>query len=388
MDSAQKSKNIGLLLAAQGELISPGIIEFTTRNNWNLINLSHFYGRPPNNIKLDGVITTYLSNNAQVRHLHSQNIPMVRIGIFEEPEGIFNATIVDDWEEKGAIAAEYFHDLKHLHVGYYTMKPLDNMIELFSSFKKQSDSRGMTTHSFHSDLQQIAKEKRINAIQTMPLIQEEFSKWLSTLPRPVGILCSTAAIADRQSRWAHLAGTRIPDEVSFLSAAYHPLTSQCAVVQLSSINIDFQDKLLVAFDTLRELIKHVPSEPRVIKLKPRTLFQRQSSRSQTQEEAYVHQALEFMSKNLYQDLAVPDIANNLGVSRRTLEKAFKNTLGIGINREFQRRRLHKACELLSQSKLNISEISSLMDFNSPTDFCRKFKQFHQKTPLEYRNSFS
>jgi len=95
-------------------------------------------------------------------------------------------------------------------------------------------------------------------------------------------------------------------------------------------------------------------------------------------------ALRYMWDNIDRDLAVTDIATHVGVSRRTLERAFKAELGRGINQEFQRRRLKRACQLLALTDWQVGRIAAGLQFSSQRYFCQAFKTAFGLTPSQYR----
>ncbi|MDX1682619.1 MAG: helix-turn-helix domain-containing protein, partial [Phycisphaeraceae bacterium] len=95
-------------------------------------------------------------------------------------------------------------------------------------------------------------------------------------------------------------------------------------------------------------------------------------------------ALAFMWDHIGDDVSVEDIVEEVGVSRRKLERAFAQELGRGIWEEYSARRLEKARELLVMTDQPIAEVAEAMGFSSQSHFGRAFKKGFEMTPRQCR----
>lgn len=73
-----------------------------------------------------------------------------------------------------------------------------------------------------------------------------------------------------------------------------------------------------------------------------------------------------------------------GLSRSRFEHIFKEVTGLPPYRYQLKARLSKACYLLKNTQLTVSEISNITGFDDPLYFSRIFKKFHGCSPTEYR----
>ena len=63
---------------------------------------------------------------------------------------------------------------------------------------------------------------------------------------------------------------------------------------------------------------------------------------------------------------------------------FKEETGVTINRYVREVRMNKAKELLENTNMKISAISSEVGFSSSTYFCRSFREFYGVSPESCR----
>jgi AraC family transcriptional activator of pobA len=81
-------------------------------------------------------------------------------------------------------------------------------------------------------------------------------------------------------------------------------------------------------------------------------------------------------------------AEKLFVSPHYLNDMLKNLTGLTTQQHIQNQLLEKAKELLSTTKLSVSEIAYQLGFEYPQSFSKVFKNKTNQTPLEFRQSFN
>lgn len=88
----------------------------------------------------------------------------------------------------------------------------------------------------------------------------------------------------------------------------------------------------------------------------------------------------------YQDLKLTDIANRLSQSVSTICHEFKKHTGISIMQYKIQKQLDEAKNLLILSDMNISQIASLVGFNSTSYFTKMYKNYYGVSPKEYKKN--
>lgn len=82
---------------------------------------------------------------------------------------------------------------------------------------------------------------------------------------------------------------------------------------------------------------------------------------------------------------IKDIASELGMTRRTLERRLKANVGFSPQQLFDINRIQQARNLMCRSKLSLSGIAMHCGFFDQAHFSHAFKKITRETPLLYRN---
>ena len=100
--------------------------------------------------------------------------------------------------------------------------------------------------------------------------------------------------------------------------------------------------------------------------------------------------LEHLNKFIEEHLDVPEldvnaIASEMAVSRASLYNKVKAITGLGVAQYVESIKMRKACALLTDTQMGISEIADTLGFGSSRYFSSRFKQVTGLNPLSYRN---
>lgn len=96
---------------------------------------------------------------------------------------------------------------------------------------------------------------------------------------------------------------------------------------------------------------------------------------------------QFIEENISNsDASVGDMAAAAAMSRSGLQRKLKQTMGISPLDLLHEARIKHACQLLSHTDKNISEVAYACGFTDPKYFSRCFRQSTGYTPSEYKNA--
>ncbi|MER8587046.1 GlxA family transcriptional regulator [Mesorhizobium sp. M1338] len=150
-----------------------------------------------------------------------------------------------------------------------------------------------------------------------------------------------------------------------------------------------------AFDMMVELVKHHCGESVAVGVaelavagRVRTGGERQRLpllRRHGRLNPTVVKLIELMQRNLAAPLTMTDLAAAAGLSRRQVERLFRNDIGRSPCRYFRELRLEHAKLLLAHSAMPVLEIAVSCGFVSASHFSRCFREAHQLAPHEARN---
>jgi AraC-like DNA-binding protein len=100
----------------------------------------------------------------------------------------------------------------------------------------------------------------------------------------------------------------------------------------------------------------------------------------------IERARQHIWSHSHRQLNVTEVAETLGVSRRTLERAFTAAGLPGVLDEITRCRLNRAERLLRETRLPVQHIVSLAGFGTAEQMRLQFHARHHRSPAQYRKS--
>jgi LacI family transcriptional regulator len=107
------------------------------------------------------------------------------------------------------------------------------------------------------------------------------------------------------------------------------------------------------------------------------------------EDKAVAEAVNFIRRHSRQIIQVDDVAQAVGLSRRTLEQHFRKTLNHSVHEEIKYTRVNLMANMLIGTNLSVSQIAKLLGYPHTThNISRYFKQQKGMSPLEYRRKFA
>jgi transcriptional regulator GlxA family with amidase domain len=98
----------------------------------------------------------------------------------------------------------------------------------------------------------------------------------------------------------------------------------------------------------------------------------------------VVQAQDILRSRYAEAFNITNLAHELGVSVRSLNRRFKNATGLSPGIYLQQQRLNTARDLLRTSNLSIAEVANAAGYGDSDYFCRRFRDAMKQTPSAYR----
>jgi LacI family transcriptional regulator len=154
---------------------------------------------------------------------------------------------------------------------------------------------------------------------------------------------------------------------------------------ISSIDLDARR---VGYEAARILEQKMAGKKakETIVIPPSQVVVRQSTDLMAIEDADVVQAIRFIRNYACAGITVPRVAEEVGLSRRALERRFIRHLGRSPKAEIMRIRIERARMLLTQTDMFRENIAQICGFTFPAYFSRVFHSIVGMTPNAYRRS--
>ena len=103
---------------------------------------------------------------------------------------------------------------------------------------------------------------------------------------------------------------------------------------------------------------------------------------------YRHQlipdCIQYLRDNYSKKVTIEELSNNFFLSKSYLSSLFKKATGSGVVEYLQHIRIERACELLTNTTLSITEISTQVGYTDYRFFNKSFKKITGVTAHEYR----
>ncbi|MFT2010686.1 GlxA family transcriptional regulator [Pontibacter sp. 13R65] len=102
----------------------------------------------------------------------------------------------------------------------------------------------------------------------------------------------------------------------------------------------------------------------------------------------VKQAQEFMEQHYQERITVDELADMIGVGRRSFERRFKKATGNTVVEYLQRVKIEAAKKQLESGRKTISEVMYDTCYSDTKAFRDVFRKYTGMTPIDYRNKYS
>lgn len=102
------------------------------------------------------------------------------------------------------------------------------------------------------------------------------------------------------------------------------------------------------------------------------------------QDKYVEQCKDYVAKNLYREIKIENLTEEIGLSRCYLSNKFSKATGMSISQYILKEKLNAAANLLKYSDAEIGTIATYLHFSSPSRFSQYFKKQYGETPMEFR----
>ena len=217
---------------------------------------------------------------------------------------------------------------------------------------------------------------------------EHLEAWLTSLPRPVGVMAVTDSRARHLLQVCRKPGLLVPEEVAIIGVDNDEVARFVSPVPLSSVEQATREMGHKAARLLHRMLSGFQLNDAPCVVPPVGVVARASSDYQAAKDPQVIQALHYIRKYACQGIKVEDVLSFVGRSRSTLERRFRAERGHSIHHEIHQARLARACELLRSTDGPIADVAAACGFPSVQYLYTVFKKHTGLTPVAYRQAAS
>lgn len=253
--------------------------------------------------------------------------------------------------------------------------------ELFQDFSQAVQSHGLSQPvRFGIDTESFTDPESSMAVR------QELVKWVLKQSMPIGLFIHEVETARYLTGICNQLGLRIPEDIGMLVYCSDQLTATSIKPMLSSIEMDHWEQGYQAAMLLDQLMqgRQVESETKLIT--EARVIQRDSTSAFITEDQLVANAMRYISENSSHAISPEDVAAELKISRRTLDRRFEMTVGKTVSQVITQKRMQYIKTILEESDMTMSRIAEFLHFSSPSQFTQFFKKHAGVTPTIYRET--
>lgn len=310
----------------------------------------------------DGLITQAASAQ-QLRRLEQvRNLPVVNISSSIELERF--PSVVSDDRAIGRMGADYFDRKGYRHLAFFAPDNRRFAKLRHDGFAGRLAERRLTTLLIDSEARLL---RALRSIET---------------PAAVMACNDRAALAVIDA--AQQLGLKIPDQLAIMGVDNDDLVQSLAYPPLTTINTARERIGFEAAAKLERLMRGQNDGQRILRVPPQGVIERQSTEASAIDDADVVEAVRFIRASVGRAIGVEDVLAVVPLSRRQLERRFREALGRSILDEIQQRRIDRARQLLSDTELTLPQIATATGFSSASYFSVIFRKLVGVTPGQFR----
>ncbi len=353
--------------AAYGRRIIDGILDYSDRRRVWEFSANREGGLPevlPS--RIDGAIAE-IRTDEQYARAQSLGAPVVAITGVYRPGGL--ATVIADNPAVGQMGAGYLASLGFEHLAYFGAGDHFYIAQRREGFVDHCRELGVEPYIFHATAGAGGLER-----------------WLTDLPKPVAVMGAEDWSAVAVANACRDLGIAVPEQVAILGVDDDEHLCRMANPPLSSIDhgarrIGFEGAAL-----LEELMNGGPIPDSPVLVEPTNVVVRQSTDTLAISDPLVGRAVEFIRQNACTGIDVSNVVQQVRAARRTLEAAFRRTLGRTILQEINRVRVERAKDLLINTDMAMPDICERTGFSYPSRLSYVIKKDTGLSPRDFRRS--
>lgn len=212
------------------------------------------------------------------------------------------------------------------------------------------------------------------------------ARWLASLPKPLGVLAASDVLAVRIIEACRRSRLAVPDDVAVVGIGDDEVLCGLVTPGLTSVTHDRVRIGLEAAGMLDDAMRTGRLSSRVIAVPPAGIAVRRSSDVLAIDDADIRKALRVIQTRGCTELSAAEVATEVRVPRRQLDRKFQRILGRTIHDELQRTKVAEAKRLLAETDDKLLVISVRSGFSHAPQLCNVFKSVVGMSPMEYRRA--
>lgn len=322
----------------------------------------------------DAIIAQLTDVNIEL--LNDLNIPIIVQNYRDRNKAVSNLT--GDYFNTGVMAAKFFLNRGYRNFAFYGFKGAIWSRERADGYSHEIEKQGYKLAVLEND----NKDKEEWSYNHTVL-----GNWLQSLPKPVALFACDDHFALQISETCNVYNINVPDDIAILGVDNDDLLCNISDPSLSSIVLDVENGGYNAGKLLHQLITKEITEPFNIVVNPLIIERRKSTEKYAVSDKNIRTILNYIEKNYANHLSVEELVKQVPLSRRVLEKKFKEETGESLYQYIQNYRIDQFTRLLITTDYSLFEAALQSGFENYKNVSRIFRKYKSLSPAEYRKRY-
>jgi LacI family transcriptional regulator len=332
-----------------------------TRHFFDEIVPLHWHG--------DGLIVSYPQRSDLLAFIRRQAPRQPTVLVGRNQPGIVASQVMEDNLMAGRLAAQHFIERGHTQFAW-----LSAYKGLVSSDRYGGFSSALAESGFKCHALEYRQDR--TGLRDWRHRQAWLAKQLRALPRPLACYVLDDQLASETIEVCLANGWRVPEDFAVMGTGNIEIACECSHVPISSVDLAEEEIALKAAQLLDRLMRGRKQPPRQVVIAPRGVVIRPSTDFLAVASPLLRRAVDFVGANLRRPFSLEQVAESVGVSRRTLYSLFRRHLSRSPAEFVVQARLDRARQLVAASpNQTMANIAAQSGLGSPRTLTRLFIRY-------------
>jgi LacI family transcriptional regulator len=322
--------------------------------------------------EIDGVILR-TRDRSMMREALDRGIPTICLGEDNPPD---TCTVTNDDALSAVMAADHLLERNFRHFAYVGIEGY-----VWSDIRREAFARQVQKAGYETSVLEPARKTR--NVPRWDQVGHDLADWIPKLPKPIGIMCCYDVMARVVIDVCHDIQVPVPEKVAVIGVDNDEILCEISQPRLTSVAQDTQRIGFEAAEMLDRLMAGEENSGHIV-VPPNKVVTRGSTDTLAIEDPHVATALAFIRRRACDGIEAGDVVDQVPLSRRTIERRFREQIGRSILGEIHEIRLNRIKRFLSETDLKLDVIAIRCGFNHTPYMAAQFRQHFDMTPGEFR----
>ncbi len=332
-----------------------------TRHFFDEIVPQHWHG--------DGLIVSYPQRADLLAFIRRQAPRQPTVLVGRNQPGIVSGHVMEDNRSAGRLVARHFMERGHTQFAWFTA---------YSGLVSNDRYDGFSSALAEAGFKCRRLDYRSNRSTSGDWRHRQawLAQQLRALPRPLACYVLDDQLASETIEVCLANGWRVPEDIAVMGTGNIEIACECSHVPISSVDLAEEEIALTAAQLLDRLMRGRKQPERPIVIEPRGVVIRSSTDFLAVASPLLRRAVDYIGANLRRPFSLEQVAETVGVSRRTLYSLFRRHLSRSPAEFVVKARLDRARQLLAAAPdETIANIAAQSGLGSPRTLTRLFLRY-------------